>query len=84
MTQSVETIEKKGFVFFERAKKCRVVRKEQEVKEIDEVKEIKKPGAARRTGRLERDLSRRLLWVEWGREFTTHDTIYYLLCQFYN
>ncbi len=41
LTQSAETIEKKGVVLFESAKKCRGVRKQQEVKEIDEVKEVK-------------------------------------------
>jgi len=30
----VETIEKKGFVFFDSAKECKGVRKQQEVKEI--------------------------------------------------
>lgn len=34
LTQSVETIEKKGFVFFDSAKECKGVRKQQEVKEI--------------------------------------------------
>jgi hypothetical protein len=45
-------IEKNGVVFFVNAKKCRGVRKQQEVKEIDEVMEIKEWRAAGRTERF--------------------------------
>ena len=99
LTQSGETIENKGFVFFVGAKKSKGVWKQQEVQEIGrkhvgrfegwnvEKKEVKRPdrvGIFDSECRAARDLRwQGLLFRWWSREFTTHGIIYYLLCQFH-